>query len=118
MMLLGLGGSRTGSDDLAGSSALVGSGAGAGADGWDVSTVLIGVVFSCFARVCGTSSSTITTFFFRGALSLAPAGRPPLLFAVGSVLAGSFGSATGVVEVVFSTTSTSVSSIFEILQGF
>jgi hypothetical protein len=51
-------------------------------------------------------------------LSLAPAGRPPLLFAAGSVLASSCGSATGVIEGVFSTTSTSVSSIFEILQGF
>ena len=89
MMLLGLGGSRAGSDALAGSAALVGSGVGAGADvgadGWGVSTVLVGVVFSCFVRVCGTSSSTITTFFFRGALSLAPAGRPPLLFAADSV---------------------------------
>ena len=118
MMLLGLGGSRTGSDDLAGSGALVGSGAGVGADGWGASTVLIGVVFSCFARVGGTSSSTISTFFFRGALSLAPAGRPPLLFAAGSVLAASCGSATGVVEGVFSTTSAIASSIFEILQGF
>ena len=94
MMLLGLGGSRAGSDALAGSGALVGSGvgagAGAGADGGGASKVLV-----------GTSSSTITTFFFRGALSLAPAGRPPLLFAAGSVLAGSCGSATGLVEGVF-----------------
>ena len=123
MMLLGLGGSRAGSDALAGSGELTGSRVGAvadvgAADCWGASKVLVGAVFLCFARVCGTSSSTITTFFLRGALSLAPAGRPPLLFAVGSVLAGSCGSATGVVEGVFSTTSTIASSIFEILQGF
>ena len=119
MMLLGLGGSRTGSGTRTGSGARAGSGADAGAADEDAAVIdLAGDRFSGSARDSGTSSSTITTFFFRGALSLAPAGLPPLLFAAGSILAGSCGSATGVFEGVFSTTSTSVSSIFEILQGF
>ena len=74
--------------------------------------------FSGSARDSGGSSTTTTTFFLRGALSFAPAGRPPLLFASGSVLTGSCGSASGVVEGVFSTTSTTASSIFVILLGF
>ena len=83
MMLLGLGGSRTGSGARAGSGACTGSGAGADDDDAAVFD-LADDRFSGSVRDSGTSSSTITTFFFRGALSLAPAGPPPLLFAAGA----------------------------------
>ena len=45
---------------------------------------------SISGRAFETGSSTTTTFFLRGALSFAPAGRPPFLLGSGaSVLGGS-----------------------------
>ena len=77
MMLLGLGGSsQTGSGARTNSGARKGSGSGA-ADEDAAVTDLARARFSGSVRDSGRSSATTTTFFLRGALSFAPAGRAP-----------------------------------------